>query len=119
MGRLGVSFLLTTVAAADLCGQEIPRLMDARLELKLFAETPDIVTPIGMVIDAKNRIFVIESHTHHPPAIAGTGEAPSGLVEPSGRHRMATTPNSSPDESRLQISTCYPASGAPRLLCAL
>ena len=56
------------VETANLTGQEFPRLTDERLELTLFAESSDIVTPVGMVIDAKNRIFVIESHTHQPPA---------------------------------------------------
>lgn len=41
-----------------------PEVTDDRLEVKLFAEDPEIVTPIGMVIDRDDRIFVIESHTH-------------------------------------------------------
>lgn len=44
-----------------------PRLHDERLEINLFAEDPDIVTPIGMAIDREDRVFVLESHTHHPP----------------------------------------------------
>ena len=55
-------------AGASCVCQESPVLSDARLNLKLFAESPDIVTPIGMVIDEADRIYVIESHTHHPPA---------------------------------------------------
>lgn len=58
--------LLQFISTPSAEGQ--PRLSDERLEIKLFAETPEIVTPIGMVIDQHNRIFVIESHTHHPPA---------------------------------------------------
>ena len=54
--------------AAGADDHAFPKLSDERLELTLFAETPDIVTPIGMAIDQNNRIFVIESHTHHPPA---------------------------------------------------
>lgn len=46
---------------------EIPVLADPRLEITLFAEHPDIVTPIGMAIDSHDRIYVIESHTHSPP----------------------------------------------------
>lgn len=44
-----------------------PRVLDERLALSLFAENPQIVTPIGIAIDSLNRIFVLESHTHLPP----------------------------------------------------
>ena len=43
------------------------QVLDNRLELTLFADESQIVTPIGMAIDARDRIFVIESHTHLPP----------------------------------------------------
>ncbi len=39
--------------------------------LTLFADTTQIVTPIGMAIDQDDRIFVIESHTHNPPGDYG------------------------------------------------
>jgi hypothetical protein len=39
---------------------------DERLRLSLFAADPDIVTPIGVAVDRRGRIFVIESHTHMP-----------------------------------------------------
>ncbi len=44
-----------------------PRVLDERLALNLFAENPQIVTPIGIAIDSLDRIFVLESHTHLPP----------------------------------------------------
>lgn len=44
-----------------------PQVHDPRLELTLFASDPQIVTPIGLAIDARDRIYVIESHTHNPP----------------------------------------------------
>lgn len=59
-------FSLTQCAAAS--DEETPKLADDRLAITLFAESPDIVTPIGMTIDARDRVFVIESHTHQPPA---------------------------------------------------
>jgi putative membrane-bound dehydrogenase-like protein len=62
--------LLLCVLAANLHGSNTeswPRMLDDRLELTLFAQEPDIVTPIGIAIDARDRIFVIESHTHMPP----------------------------------------------------
>jgi putative membrane-bound dehydrogenase-like protein len=45
-----------------------PRVRDDRLHLTLFAEEPDIVTPIGIASDARGRLFVLESHTHMPPS---------------------------------------------------
>ncbi|MFN3193299.1 MAG: PVC-type heme-binding CxxCH protein [Aureliella sp.] len=46
---------------------EIPAVLDERLEMTLFADSDEIVTPIGMAIDAADRMFVIESHTHLTP----------------------------------------------------
>ena len=45
----------------------VPVLLDDRLQIGLFVENPDIVTPIGLAIDAQDRIYVLESHTHTPP----------------------------------------------------
>lgn len=53
---------LTSVALADL-----PIVLEPGHVLTLFAESPEIVTPIGMAIDENDRVFVIESHTHNPP----------------------------------------------------
>lgn len=44
-----------------------PQAVDTRLRFQLFAEHPDIMTPIGMVVDDNHRVFVVESHTHLPP----------------------------------------------------
>jgi|GEM_PF-499607 len=46
---------------------EPPTLADDRLQITLYAEHPDIVTPIGCATDAQGRLYVIESHTHVPP----------------------------------------------------
>lgn len=55
------------LGGANLLAEEIetPRVTDERLEMTLVAAEPDIVTPIGIAVDEKHRIFVIESHTHH------------------------------------------------------
>jgi hypothetical protein len=53
--------------AASIVSAASPRLTDQRLQLRLFAESPDLVTPIGMAIDGDDNVFVIESHTHQPP----------------------------------------------------
>lgn len=44
-----------------------PRSLDERIEIELFAEAPDIVTPIGVVVDRQGRVLVVESHTHFRP----------------------------------------------------
>jgi putative membrane-bound dehydrogenase-like protein len=43
------------------------RVLDERLSLEIVAEDPEIVTPIGIAIDHKDRVYVLESHTHLPP----------------------------------------------------
>jgi len=40
---------------------------DPNLSLELIAESPAITTPIGMAIDEKDAIYILESHTHTPP----------------------------------------------------
>jgi len=51
------------VGAAD---TRLPTVSDSRLELTLVASEPDIVTPVGLAIDRRGRIFAVESHTHFP-----------------------------------------------------
>jgi putative membrane-bound dehydrogenase-like protein len=43
-----------------------PLTTDSRLEITLVASAPDIMTPIGIDVDSRGRIFVVESHTHFP-----------------------------------------------------
>lgn len=59
--------LLFVNSAWKLSAQEIPVVLDDRMELTLFAAEPDIVTPTGATFDAKGRLLVIESHTHQRP----------------------------------------------------
>jgi hypothetical protein len=47
-------------------GPDAPVVHDSRLELTLIASEPDIVTPIGVAVDPRGRVFVVESHTHFP-----------------------------------------------------
>src|SRR5688500_15296599 len=42
---------------------------DNRFEITLFAEQPQIVNPIGLQVDGRGRVFVIESHTHFRPKV--------------------------------------------------
>ena len=45
----------------------LPKVMDARLKIELFAEHPQIVTPTGLDVDSAGRVWAIESNTHFPP----------------------------------------------------
>ena len=44
-----------------------PELLDDRYELTLFAEHPQVRTPVGCAIDHSGRLLVVESHTHFRP----------------------------------------------------
>ena len=44
-----------------------PIVNDPALQIELITTEPDIVTPIGIAIDEKNALYVLESHTHSPP----------------------------------------------------
>ncbi len=54
--------------AAQRVETEGPRAADPRLQVDLFAASPDIVHPIGLDFDIRGRLLVVESHTHFPPA---------------------------------------------------
>lgn len=45
----------------------MPQSLDERIAIELFAEAPEIVTPIGLVVDRQGRVIVVESHTHFRP----------------------------------------------------
>lgn len=44
-----------------------PRSFDPRLTIELFAEQPQLRTPTGIDVDARGRVWVIESNTHFRP----------------------------------------------------
>jgi putative membrane-bound dehydrogenase-like protein len=56
-----------TLAGADGPSPTPPRAIDSRLILERVAAEPEIVTPTGLAVDARGRVFVIESHTHFRP----------------------------------------------------
>jgi len=60
---------LALALTADVPPQPLvmPKVLDPRLKIELFAADPDIVTPTGLAIDAKGRLLVVESHTHFRP----------------------------------------------------
>src|SRR5207247_521806 len=86
--------ILTFVAAA---AQEPPRPVttDDRLVVELVAQEPDIVTPTGLAVDARGRIWVVENNTHmRPKNYAGHPTDRVRVFEdfgPDGRARKVTT----------------------------
>ncbi len=55
---------ISSVATAD---DALPRSLDPRLTVELFAEQPQVRTPTGIDVDARGRVWVIESNTHFRP----------------------------------------------------
>lgn len=69
VGLFSLVLFYLVLPAALLPGQvEIPRVLDERLSIQLFAAEPQIVTPTGIAVDRRGRVFCIESHTHFRPA---------------------------------------------------
>ena len=44
-----------------------PKSLDPRLTIELFAKQPQLRTPTGIDVDARGRVWVIESNTHFRP----------------------------------------------------
>ena len=59
--------LLVTFASSLRAEESPPRSLDARLKITLFAENPQLVTPTGIDVDERGRVWAIESNTHFPP----------------------------------------------------
>ncbi|MEX0704783.1 MAG: PVC-type heme-binding CxxCH protein [Planctomycetales bacterium] len=53
-----------TALSADV---PVPRPVDPRLKVELFAAEPELVTPTGIDVDHAGRVWVVESNTHFPP----------------------------------------------------
>jgi putative membrane-bound dehydrogenase-like protein len=60
---------ITIIVLSMLASQDIPKpvAVDERLVVELVAAEPTINTPTGMTVDAKGRVWAIESNTHFPP----------------------------------------------------
>lgn len=65
MRILMLHMLLATFACAA-AKIDVPAVKDSRWTLSLFAAEPEIVTPVGIAVDGRGQIFVVESHTHFP-----------------------------------------------------
>ena len=60
-------FTFAKLQAEDHKNIEIPKSLDARLRVELFAAEPDIVTVTGLSVDPQGRVLVVESQTHFRP----------------------------------------------------
>jgi len=56
--------LLVLFAAPPNLFAASPVVVDPDLALELVADAPDIVTPTGIAVDAKGRVWCLENHTH-------------------------------------------------------
>lgn len=59
--------LLTALFICTIVHAEPPRTNDPSLVIELVAEHPQLVTPTGIAVDSRGRVFVAESHTHFRP----------------------------------------------------
>jgi putative membrane-bound dehydrogenase-like protein len=62
---LAPSWALALLLAADpATATSLPKVADDRLVFELLVEQPQLVTPIGLTVDERGRVWVIENHTH-------------------------------------------------------
>jgi putative membrane-bound dehydrogenase-like protein len=47
---------------------QLPTVLDDRLVIELVAKEPDIVTPTGIAVDERGRVWCIENNTHQRPS---------------------------------------------------
>lgn len=59
---------LAMLFTPSLIAQPLPKVMDDRLVIELIASEPDIVTPTGIAVDERGRIWCIENNTHQRQA---------------------------------------------------
>ena len=62
-----LSVCLAWLSSQQVRADDPPKSLDPRLKIELFAEHPQIVTPTGLDVDHRGRVFAIESNTHFPP----------------------------------------------------
>ena len=59
--------VIVLIVFGQIKADELPKSLDPRLKIELFAEQPQIVTPTGIDVDHRGRVFAIESNTHFRP----------------------------------------------------
>jgi putative membrane-bound dehydrogenase-like protein len=87
--------LLPFLVHAPILGAAPPTVADKRLVIELVAREPEIVTPTGLAVDERGRIWVIENHTHErPPGYKGPTSDRVRVFDdfgPDGRARKVHT----------------------------
>ncbi len=63
---MAVSLLAVACKENNMPPAGIPEVVSDQIQIELIAENPEIVTPIGITIDALDNVYVLESHTHSP-----------------------------------------------------
>ncbi|QDU30545.1 hypothetical protein ETAA8_56900 [Anatilimnocola aggregata] len=59
--------LSTFAAEPDFSKAPLPKVVDDRLEISLFAIDPQVTTPTGIAVDEQGIVYVIENNTHFRP----------------------------------------------------
>ena len=59
--------ILSGIVPLAVAADNRPQSTDPDVVIELFAEQPQLVTPTGLAIDDKGRVFVAESHSHFRP----------------------------------------------------
>jgi putative membrane-bound dehydrogenase-like protein len=76
---------------APIVPAEIPaqiEVLQPGVKLTLLAEHPDLVTPIGIDVDARGNIYIASSHTHHrPQGYAGPEHDEILIFDHDGKNR--------------------------------
>jgi putative membrane-bound dehydrogenase-like protein len=62
-----LALFLGTVGTRGLAADAPPQSLDPRLEIRLFADAPQIVTPTDVDVDQRGRVWAIECNTHFRP----------------------------------------------------
>ncbi len=67
--RFFIRLLLLTaiIPACSIAHAQQPQVSDPSLEFVEFASDPLVVTPTGIAVDHRGRVFVLESHSHFRP----------------------------------------------------
>lgn len=63
---LAISLLAVACGENNMPHVGAPEVVSDQIQIELMAENPEIVTPIGLAIDAQDDLYVLESHTHSP-----------------------------------------------------
>ena len=96
LGTLALQFFALDALSADPPkAPNVPAELPARIEvlqpgvkLTLLAEHPDLVTPIGISVDAQGKIYLVSSHTHfRPQGYTGPAQDEVLVFDREGKNR--------------------------------